>query len=157
MKVGRRIRIKSEPLRKIRTNLRTLFYTALGNQFDKSMDQAELQSSVGNQLGAQRLNDKLTINYHLSFVSICRCYHCNSFEKDAVFFSEEIYYPMYYPPVSVKERLPETYWLCPECYEMEMSYFKKCKNKKYYYFHQCGTFASLKELGLKKLEDYKAW
>jgi len=40
---------------------------------------------------------------------------------------------------------------------MEIEYFEDCKSKKYYYFHQCGTFASLEELGLKKLEDYEAW
>lgn len=154
MKVGRRIRVKSESLIRVRTNLRRLFYAALGGQFDQSMDQAELQSSLGNQLGAQRLDKRLTFTYNLLYVSICRCYRCGSFEKDAVFFSEEIYYPMFYPPVDVRKRPPETYWLCPECYEEEMDDFNYYKDKKYYFFHQDGTFASLEELGIDKLEDY---
>jgi hypothetical protein len=154
MITGRAIRIKSEPLRKIRTNLRKLFYTALGDQYDHLMDQAELQSSVGNQSGGQRLHDKSQSIYDLLFVSICRCHRCNSFEKDAVFWSEEIYYPMYHPPVSVEEKPPKTYWLCPECYEISMSDFKHHKNNEYYYFHKVATFASLKELGFKTLEEY---
>ena len=123
MKTGRRIHLKSESLRKIRTNLRKLFYTTLGGQ-------ALIQ------------------------VSICRCYRCGSFEKDAVFWSQEMYYPMYYPPVNVKETPPKTFWLCPECYEKEMDSFNYYQDKKYYFFHQDGTFASLEELGIDKLEDY---
>ncbi|KKN44674.1 hypothetical protein LCGC14_0690840 [marine sediment metagenome] len=141
MKGGRRIRVKSEALRKIRTNLRRLFYTALGSQSYRPMDLAELQSPLGNQ----------SPKVHFS---ICSCYRCGSFEKDAVFFSREIYIPMYYPPVDVKTWLPETYWLCPECYKREMDDFNYYKDKKYYFFHKDGTFASLEELGIEKLEDY---
>ncbi len=153
MKTGRRIRVKSEPLRKIRTNLRKLFYAALGGQFDGTMDQAELQSSVGNQLGAQRLDTKLVFAYNLLYVSICRCYRCGSFEKDAVFWSEEMYYPLYHPPVDIKKTPPKTFWLCPDCYEQELSNLKHHKDNNYYFF-QDGTFASLKELGFKTFEEY---
>jgi len=154
MNGGRRIRVKSEHLRKIRTNLRKLFYAALGGQFDRSMDQAELQTSLGNKLGAQRIDKKLAFVYNLLYVTICRCYRCGSFEKDAVFFSEVIYYPMYYPPVDAKKMPPRTYWVCPGCYETEMDNFNYYKDNKYYFFHKDGTFASLKDLGINKLEDY---
>ena len=154
MKTGRVICVKSEFLRNIRTNLRKLFYKALEDQFDRVMDQCYAQSSFENWLGVQKLNEKVNNIYELLYISICRCHDCNSFEKDAVFFSEEVFYPLYYPPVDAKTMKPETYWLCPDCYQVHIKKLEEWKKDGYYIFHQDGTVATPEQLGLENLEDY---
>lgn len=157
MKVGREICIRSEFLRNIRTNLRKLFYAALRDCYDSLLDRCYAQSSFGNTEGMKKLEKTRRSIYKLLFVSICRCFDCNSFEKDAVFFSEEVYYPMYYPPIDIKIKKPRAYWLCPECYQKRIEILEQWLRDGYYYFHQSGETATLEQLGLEKLEDYKAW
>ncbi|KKN63775.1 hypothetical protein LCGC14_0498140 [marine sediment metagenome] len=118
------------------------------------MDQAELQSSVGNWSGVQKLNERMNRISTVLDYSICRCFDCNSFEKDRVFFNEEVYYFMHYPPVSASVREPRTWWLCPECYQNRMEILELYKKEKYYYYHKTGMTATLDQIGLKKLKDY---
>jgi len=155
MKTGRVICVKSEFLRSIRSNLRKFFYKVLeDHRYDYLLDQAELQSSVGNIESMKKLEKERRSICELLDISICRCFDFYSFEKDAVFFSEGVFYPMYYPPVNAKTMKPRTYWLCPECYQRRVEKLDLWLKEGYYYFHQEGVTATLEQLGLEKLEDY---
>lgn len=153
MKTGRVIRVRSEFLRNIRTNLRKFFYKVLEDRYDYLLDQCYAQSSFENIEGMKNLEKARRSIYELLYISICRCHDCNSFEKDAVFFSEEVFYPLYYPPVDVNTRMPNTYWLCPDCYQVHIKKLEEWKKDGYYIF-QDGVVATLEQLGLEKLEDY---
>ena len=157
MKHGRVIRIKSESLRKIRTNFRKLFLAAIDDQFNRLIDQGYLQTSMNNYIGVQKINQKIHAYHDLSYFSICRCPDCKSSEKDAVFWSDEVNYPFYYPPLSESEKAErrKTYWLCPNCYEERMKRIEENKKDKVYIFHEHNFCASLKELGIDKVEDIK--
>ena len=155
MRAGKTIIIKSKTFKRIRINFRKFFYTILEEQWHHLMDQAELQRSVGNYLGVQKLQLKMDKVNTLLDRSICKCYDCNSFEKDRVFFSEESYYFMFYPPVDPEVMKPRTWWLCPECYEKRMEILKMYRKEKYYYFHEWALTTTLAQAGLESLEDYE--
>jgi len=154
MKTGRRITLKSDSLRKIRTNLRKFFYGALGDYHDKLMDQWYMQNNSGNIEGANRLEKSINSSYDLLYTSICKCHDCGSFEKDAVFFSEKVYYPMYYPPIDSAIERPRIWWLCPECYQQRMKKLDRLLKEGYYYFRDIGTTATLEQLGYRTFDEY---
>lgn len=158
MKHGRIIKLKTESLRKIRTNLRKLFLAAVDNQFNRLMDQGYVQSSMDNYIGVQKIDRKIHSYHDLSYFSICKCCDCKSIEKDAVFWSDEINFQFFYPPLSESEKAEMenlTYWLCPDCYEERMKRVEENIKEKVYDFREYGFCGSLKELGIDKVEDIK--
>ena len=92
--------------------------------------------------------------------SICRCRRCWSVERDAVFWSDEIEYQFWYPPLSDEEKCnitPDTYWVCPECFAIQMEIVKRRKKEKYYYFREYDIADTLYSIGIKKPEDIEAF
>ncbi|MFW9970078.1 MAG: hypothetical protein ACFFDF_07735 [Candidatus Odinarchaeota archaeon] len=157
MKHGRILKLKSEHLKKIRTNLRRLWLTVLDDLFNRTLDQGYLQDSMDNFIGVQKINQSLRSMDFLFQFSICRCWRCRSVEKDAVFWSDEIEDQFAYPPYNENETIehpPETYfWVCPECFKWMMQNVESRKKEQYYYFREYGIKATLHELGIDRPQD----
>lgn len=157
MRHGRVIRLRSVSLRKVRTNLRKLWFAALDDQFNRSLDQGYLQDSMGNFIGVQKVEKKIRSMDGLFQFSICRCWRCRSVEKDAVFWNNEIEDQFAYPPYGENEEIDHTpdtyYWVCPECYKWMMENVERRKAERYYYFREYDIRATLKDLGINKPED----
>ena len=157
MKHGRIIKLRSESLKKIRTNLRKLLIAAVDHHFNRYIDQGYIQSSMDNHIGVREINKKIHSTHDLAYFSICKCADCKSIEKDAVFWDGEIDYQFWYPPLSDEEKARRetlTFWLCLECYEERMRRLEKNKDEKVYHFWEYGFDASLQELGIDKVEDF---
>ena len=161
MKHGRVIKLRSEYLRRVRTNLRKLWLAALDDQFNRSLDQGYLQDTMNNCIGVQKIEQRLRSIDDLFQLSICRCRRCRNTERDAIFWNDEIIDQFTYPPYSEDEEINHSsdtyYWLCPECYKAQMERIEKAKKEKYYYFREYDIKATLKELGIDRPEDIEKY
>jgi len=153
MKTGTIIKIKSPELKKIRNNLRSLWLTIAKESFHRTMDLAEVQFSVENLLGAQRLDVKARDLYDCLYHSICRCDQCRNTERDAVFVHYSLIDQFIYPPLNEHEEHSRSYWLCPECYEKLKKKIEFYKKEGYYFFRDLGIFDTLDSIGIDSLDD----
>lgn len=162
MKNGRVIKLRSEYLKRVRTNLRKLLLAALNVQFNRSLDQGYLQDSMDNFFGVRKIEQKIRSMDDLFQFSICRCWGCRSIEKDAVFWNGEIEDQFVYPPYGENEEIDHTsdtyyyFWVCPECYKTMMESVERSKREKYYYFREYNIKATLKDsesINLKTLKN----
>jgi len=149
MKTGKIIKIENQILQNLRKALRAVLLMTVKEKFHKTVDFGELQTSVRNFQGVDRIHKKIESLYRLIYNNVCLCNFCRESNRDAVFVKESFKQCVYPPRVDDGSY----FWLCPQCYNGLVDLMESYTEEGIVWFQDYDMEVNIKELGAKNLKQ----